>query len=629
MEKRIKELVKEIKKHKSLYYKGTPEIDDESFDKLEDELKKIDPNNKILKTIGSKTTRDEKVKHDKKMLSLNKEYNIDSLKDWINEKPVFALFKIDGSACSLIYKNGEFSLAKTRGNGEIGANITSSCKFLQDIPNLISEMSDVEIRGEVFCTIDNFNKLCLEMEKRGLDKPKSPRNVVAGVLGRKDHKDLTSFFSFFAFELLSDKDLNEDLKHDSLLKLGFKTPPSQLIMDNSQVESFLEKTKEYMKNGAYLIDGAVFSINDVKEQKKMGYTSHHPKYKIAFKFQSEGTITKLNDIVWQISRFGVYTPVGIVEPVEVDGATISKVTLHNLKTVELFNLKNGDLIKIVRSGEVIPKFLEVVHSSNNKIDIPSECEYCGHQLSSDDVRLICHNINCSGRHAEYILNFVQKIGIDDLSDKRLEPMIKSKMITSIPDIYKITKKDLLTLPQTKDKLADKILFNINNSKNVDVVKFLASLNFVGGARKSTEELISQGYDSFEKLFNLKIDDLLEIDGFADKKANDYLESLQQNKLIIEELLKLGFNVTFPSKNSELLVGKTFCITGDVTIANNRKELEDLIKSNGGKCSSSVSSKTDFLICNEKSSSSKYKKAEELKIIILTEDEFEKKFFKIK
>lgn len=629
MGKRIKGLVKEIKKHKALYYNGTPEIDDESFDRLEDELKKIDPNNKILKTVGYNTSKGEKVRHEKKMLSLNKEYNIDSLKNWVNEKPVFALFKIDGSACSLIYKNGLFSLAKTRGNGEFGENITSSCKFLKDIPNEISDMSDLEIRGEVFCTIENFKKLCIEMDKRGLDKPKSPRNVVAGVLGRKDHKDLASFFSFFAFELLSDKDLNEDVKHENLFKLGFQTPPSNLIKNSEQLEDFIKKTKDFMSNGSYLIDGAVFSINDVQEQKKLGYTSHHPKYKMAFKFQSEGTTTKLNDIAWQISRFGVYTPVGIVEPVEVDGATISKVTLHNLKTVELYNLKKGDLIKIVRSGEVIPKFLEVVQSSNNKMDIPFKCEYCGNRLLSDDVRLVCDNLNCTGRHSEYILNFVQKIGIDDLSDKRLEPMIKSKMISSIPDIYKITKKDLLSLPQTKDKLADKILLNINNSKNVDIVKFLSSLNFVGGARKSTEELISQGYDSFEKLFNLKIDDLLEIDGFADKKANDYLESLNQNKIIIDELLKLGFNVMFPSKKSDVLVGKTFCITGDVKIANNRKEFEELIKSNGGKCSSSVSSKTDFLICNEKSSSSKYKKAEELKIQILTEEDFEAKFFKIK
>lgn len=626
---RIKLLESEVLKHKRLYYQGQKEIEDEEYDLLENELKKLDPKNPLLSMVGSDFFSGEKIKHNKKMLSLDKKYEFSELVSWRDDQELIAMFKVDGSSCSLIFQEGEFKLAKTRGDGEFGENITPACMYIPSIKKAVDDKEEVEIRGEVYCKKSRFIELCEEMQRRNLPIPKSPRNVVAGILGRKDHIDLAQYLDFLAFDYIIEKDFKYELEKIELLKKnGFELPSVEVINNEEELRAFLNETVIFMNNGNFLIDGAVFVINNVEKQLDLGYTGHHPKYKMAFKFQSEGTNTILNNIEWQISRFGVYTPVGIVEPVCLDGATINKVTLHNLKTVKLFNLKKGDEIKIVRSGEVIPKFLEVIKPSNNELEIPKKCYFCENKLIEEEVRLICDNKDCTGRHGGYILNFIKKIGIEDLSEKRLEPMMELGMITCIPDIYRLTKEQLLTLPQTKEKLASKILENIEKSKKVNIIKFLSSLNFVGGAKKNTELLLEEGFDSFDKIFELKEEDLLSIKGFAKKKASDFLNSLHENKDLIMELLELGFQVEFPKKEGNSLSGLMFCITGDVHIASNRKTLETLIKNNGGKTSSSVSSKTNYLICNQKSSSSKYKKAEELGIQILTEEDFEEMFIKI-
>lgn len=631
MKERIELLSNEILKHKRLYYEGRHEIEDDEYDRLEDELRKLDPENPVLKMVGSDFFSKEKVKHTKKMLSLDKKYKIEELSSWLEDHEVIGMFKVDGSSSSLIYKDGNLTLAKTRGNGEYGENISSPVFFIPSVVNETDLKEDFEVRGEIYCTREKFERLSKEMVSRGIDKPKSIRNVVAGILGRKDHVDLAKFLDFKAFDILRESDPEKEIEKINLLEgLGFETPNVSTMKDKIELGSFLANVKDFMENGDYLIDGAVLVYNDVKTQKEKGYTSHHPKYKMAFKFQSEGSVTVLNDIDWQISRFGVYTPVGLVEPVEVDGATISKVTLHNLKTVKLFNLKKGDTIKIVRSGEVIPKFLEVIEPSDNELKYPSNCKFCNSKLIEDDVRLTCENEDCEGRHSGYILNFVKKIGIDDLSDKRLDPMIELGMINTIPDLYRLTKEDLLSLPQTQEKLANKILKNINESKNVNIIKFLSSLNFKGGAKKNTELILDSGVNSFESLFKITEEELLEIKGFAKKKAEDYIASLHKNRELINELLELGFNVEWPSneKSSSTLEGLIFCITGDLEIAENRKALENLIKDNGGKTSSSVSKNTNYLICNNESSSSKYKKSQSLDVPIITEKDFEKMFLKI-
>lgn len=623
---RIKELSELILKHKDLYYSGKKEIEDEEYDALEKELSKLDPENYSLKVVGSVFFDGEKVKHEKKMLSLEKTYIEDIMLKWREDNVLIGTYKVDGNSASLVYNDGSFTIAKTRGDGEFGENISSQVVHISTIPKTIKTKNKVEVRGEIYCSMENFAKLAEEMVKRGIDKPKSERNIVAGILGRKDHKDLASYLSFFAFDYLSDEEAtSEESKMKKLKDEKFILPMMKKISSDKDLQEFIKQTQSFMENGEYLIDGAVLTINDISKQEELGYTSHHPKYKLAFKFEGEVKETKIVDINWQISRFGVLTPVGEIEPVELAGATITNVTLHNLRTVKLFDLKKGDTIKIIRSGEVIPKFLSVVNSLDKELEVPTVCEFCNNGLVHEDVRLICPNSDCSGRHEEYILNFIHSIGIDDLSEKRLKNMMQLNLVKTIPDLYRITEEDMKKLPKTQEKMARKIVKNIEKSKQVNLIKFLSSLSFAGGARRTTELVLENGVKTFADLFNLKEESLVEIKGLAKKKASDYVDSIQANKDLINELLELGFEVEFPKSSGDLLKGKTFCITGEINIAESRKSLENIIKSNGGACSSSVSKKTDYLVCNEESSSSKYVSAKGLGIKIITEEEFQKEF----
>ena len=623
---RIQELAKEILKHKRLYYSGKKEIEDEEYDAMELELKNLDPKNPVLSVVGSDFFEGEKVKHETKMLSLDKTYVEEDLEKWMGKHNLIATYKIDGNSSSLIYENGQLTLAKTRGDGEYGEKITNQVFYIPSVPKSISKENKIEVRGEIYCSHEKFELLVEEMVSRGIDRPKSERNIVAGILGRKDHRDLAEYLDFFAFDYLSDEEIEtEENKCNKLKELNFTLPPMKKITNKKELKDFVRQTEDFMTEGSYLIDGAVFSYNSLEEQEKAGFTGHHPKFKIAFKFLGEVKETKLVDIHWHISRFGVLTPVGEVEPVELAGATITNVTLHNLKNIKTFNLKKGDTVKIIRSGEVIPKFLSVVKLSKNKMEIPSNCFVCGTKLVQEDVRLMCHNENCAGRHEEYILHFIKKIGIDDLSEKRLKVMMAKGLVTDVPSLYRLTEAQLLELPNTKEKLAKKIIANIEKSKKVNIIKFLSSLNFVGGARKNTELVLENGVSSFEDLYKLTVDDLLKIKGFAKKKATDYVESIQSNKDLIDELLTLGFDVEFPEKAGDTLKGYSFCITGEVRVAKNRKELEKFIKSLGGSAGSSVSSKTNYLICNEESNSSKYTKAQSLGVEIITEEQFQEIF----
>lgn len=621
---RVKELELEIIKHKNLYYQGKPEISDFEYDGLEDELRELDPKNEVLLMVGSANFKSEKIEHDQKMLSLNKTYKVDDLLSWADKKPVISTFKIDGSSCSLIYKKGRFEVAKTRGDGKFGENISNKILCIEHVPKILdSYKHDFEIRGEVYCREDDFIHLSQEMQKMGLEKPTSQRNIVAGLLGRKENIELSRYLSFQAFELISDdiKLKSEEDKFHTLQKFGFETPDFFINKNKKDFENRLHEAKAFMSEGDYLIDGLVFSFNDLKLHDQLGETAHHPRYKMAFKFQGETKNTKIRSLSWQVSRNGILTPVANVEPVELSGAKVSRVTLHNYGMVKQFELKSGDEIEIVRSGEVIPKFLGVVKASSKPFEVPEKCPSCDEKIFIDDIRLLCKNDVCPDKVKDEILNFIQKIGIDDLSGKRLEEMIKAGLVTDIPSIYDLTREQLMTLDKVKDKLADKIISNIEKSKSVDVITFLSSLGITGGAFNKCEKVVNYGHDTVEKVMALTVEELSQIESFAEKSATEFVTSLQSKKNIVNKLLSKGFNFkTREVKTDTAIAGKKFCITGNLTMK--RSELQKMIKENGGVAVSSVSKATDYLITNDtESSSSKFKKAKELNISIINESKF--------
>lgn len=617
------QLEKEILKHKNLYYQGKPEISDVEYDKLEDQLRKINPESEILSFVGSEYFQGEKVEHEKKMLSLNKTYKIEELLKWAGKEKVVSTLKIDGSSCSVVYENGKMLIAKTRGDGKFGEKISNKVLVIGNVPKNVNEKRKFEVRGEIYCTEDAFFKLSKEMVARGLEKPTSQRNIVAGLLGRKENIDLAAYLSFQAFELISEEVALKDEveKFKVLNELGFETPEVVMHSKEKDYKETLKDAQDFMANGHYLIDGIVFSFNNLDLHKSMGETAHHPRYKMAFKFQGDVKETKIKSISWQVSRNGILTPVGNVEPVELSGAKVSRVTLHNYGLVKQFQLKSGDTIKIVRSGEVIPKFLEVVNESDKDFEIPQKCPSCGEPIYEEDIRLICKNVLCPDKVKDEILNFVKKIGIDDLSSKRIEEFIKAGLITDMPSLYDIKVEQLLKLDKVKDKLANKIVNNIKASLEVDLITFLSSLGISGGAYNKCEKVVTGGFNTIEKIQNMKSEDLMGLEGFAEKSSEDFVNSIKSKKKLINTLLKKGFDFKeVKSNSSESLAGIKFCITG--TLSMKRSDLQKLIKTNGGQAVSSVTSNTNYLITNDtESSSSKFKKAKELGIPIINETKF--------
>ena len=532
---RIQELERLILYHKELYYRGKAEISDEAYDKLEDELKKLDAENPILKLVGHmQVDSNLKVAHQKKMLSLDKTYEEKDLYKWIDKEDVISIFKIDGSSCSLIYKEGHLVMAKTRGDGSFGENITKKAMFIADIPKAIPIQDEIEVRGEIFCIEANFFHLSREMEKLGLEKPTSQRNIVAGLLGRKENIQLASYLSFKAFDLINEqKYKKEQQKLDKLQEIGFSLPEFEIHKSKKDVEKRIQEAKDFMVKGDYLVDGLVFIYDDLKLHAELGETSHHPRYKIAFKFAGDTKVTEIKKIEWGVSRNGTLTPVAMVEPVELSGAMISRVTLHNFGMVQNFELKSGDKIEIIRSGEVIPKFLGIVEKSQGHFTYPKHCPSCKNKLIVQDIWLYCENLNCPAKVKEEILNYIQKSGIDDLSDKRLDEMMGKGLVETIPDIYKLKVDDFLILDKVKDKLATKMYENIQKSLDQTLAQFISAIGVEGVSITKSEKIIAQGYNTIEKIMALDLDKMMKIEGFAEKSSQTFIESIKLKKDLIK------------------------------------------------------------------------------------------------
>jgi len=623
---KVQELEQKILRHKELYYKGSPEISDEAFDKLESQLRDIDPKNPVLQMVGyeAKDTTN-KVPHQRKMLSLDKTYSEEELKKWIDDKPVVSVFKIDGSSCSLIYENGHLAMAKTRGDGVQGENIFKKTIYLSDIPKSVPDHSSFEVRGEIYCTEIQFVHLTQEMKSLELEPPSSQRNIVAGLLGRKENIHLAKFLSFKAFDLISDTNFSkEHQKLDALKQIGFDIPEYEIHKSGVDLQARIKEAKDFMAKGDYLIDGLVVVYDDVKIHTELGETSHHPRYKIAFKFAGDTKNTTINEIEWGVSRNGRLTPVALVEPVELSGAMIGRVTLHNFGIVRSFELKPGDTIEIIRSGEVIPKFLGVVTRTKGDFQYPQQCPCCATSVRIDDIWLYCPNDLCPAKVKEEILNYVHKAGIDDISDKRLEEMISKGIVDHIPDLYRLKVDDFLLLDKVKEKLATKMHENIQKTKTQNLAQFISAIGIEGVSVAKSEKIIAQGFNTLGKILDLNLEKMLLIEGFAEKSSTDILRSLNKKRALIEELVSLGVQV----KADEIatgegpLSGMKFCITGE--LSSPRIEIEKLIKKNGGVMVSSVSKNTSYLLTNEEeSSSSKFVKAKSLGVPVISEVQLHK------
>lgn len=644
---KVKKLEKEIIRHRILYYQGNAEISDREYDNLEKELKELDPNNYLFNEVGFNITTStfEKKEHSTPMLSLDKAYLLEEMENWTknwNEKEQYSVgIKIDGFAISLIYElnnqqNNEFIYnlkhGITRGNGKIGENISENVKMIQDIPHQIqfknvnlfkNPPQEIEIRGEIYMKKDVFKQL---IEEKLIEENSRLRNIAPGSVRQKNplitkRRNL----NFFAYNLLNINFPKFSDKVQFIKELNIPVVPQILIRKN-QFKKIYEKFVEQKNKFPFNIDGVVFRIDCEKLYESAGTTGHHPKGSIAWKFEAETEISKLQDVRWQTTRTGLINPVAMYEPVEVDGAILTQATLHNLSFIEELNIKIGSEIEVARQGGVIPKILRVVKSSPNdkEIEIPKLCPSCkektkisiNHSSMNKTKTLHCTNLNCSAILKDKIHHFCSVLDIAGVSYSTIDKLFEEKLVKQPSDIFKLKLSDLLKLEGFKKRSSEKILQSIEKSKSQPFNIFLRSLG-INGLGKTLSATLADKYDNLDIIVQTLITDADKIDGISEEMADKIVQEIDNMRPEIEELQKF---IKIEKKNvtGTALNGKTFCITG--TLSKGRGEFEKIIKENGGMTSSSVSKKIDYLLCGE-NAGSKLDKAKSLNIEVLNENEF--------
>jgi len=629
----IQSLVESIIRHRRLYTAGTPEISDLDYDQLETQLYALAPHHPLLQAVGTAPTQEEgKIFHRMPMLSLAKTYALEDLRTWAEGRPVVGTWKIDGVSLSLLYEKGRLLQAKTRGDGQWGENATEKAIWIPECLSVLPAGDTWEIRGELYCTESSFSHLLLEMERLGLEVPTSPRNIVAGILGRKQHVSLARFFSFFAFDAIKGADTRpfatETEKYQWLQHQGFSTPFHETLSTDIEMPAFIEKVRMQAAEGEIPIDGVVFTLDEAALQETLGATSHHPRYKLAFKWQGEVAVSTIVEILWATSRLGVVTPVARIEPVTLSGAQISNVTLHNAAHVQAFHLKAGDRIEIIRSGEVIPKFLRVVTSQSGETSLPTACPSCQQSLVFDDIRLCCTHLDCPAQAMGRILNWIRCVDIEDLSEKRLQALMDRGLVRSISDLYRLTLADFLSLPLTKEKMASKLLAHVQKTRRLSYAQFLTGLG-IGGMGAVSWEKIGAVYPTVEALQEATAEGLAAIKGFAEKTAQQIVSGLQDRREEIAQLQALGMEIESPIPSVAKegpLSGQSFVLTG--TLSRPRKEIETAIQQAGGRVVSAVSGSLTALIVEDPTSkSTKANAARTLHIPMWTEVDLWKKLGK--
>lgn len=658
MKERIDELIKILEEANYNYHVlDNPTITDQEYDSLFRELQILEEKYPELVREDSPTHRVggvvldgfNKVTHSIPMMSLGDIFNEEEIvafdsrikKEGINPSYVCEL-KIDGLSVSLHYEKGILKTAATRGNGTIGEDITNNVKTIKSIPLKLKEEIDIEVRGEIYMSKDTLKKLNEEREKKGEPLLQNCRNAAAGSIRQLDSKVAASRkLDSWIYHLPNPEDYGIKTQWESLefmKKLGFKTNPNNLLVtDVNGILAYIDAKGKERPSLEYDIDGVVIKVNNISEQKQLGFTAHHPKWAIAYKFPAEQVLTKLTDIIFTVGRTGQITPNAVLEPVIVAGSTISRATLHNEDYVINKDLKIGDIVSIHKAGDVIPEVVEAIKErrtgKEKEFKMIDTCPMCGSTLIRKEGQAdwFCMNDNCPARNIEKLCHFVSRkaMNIDGLGDKIIEDFFNLKYISDITDIYKLDKyrEELIELEGYGNKSIDNLLEAINNSKSNSLERLLFGLGIPNVGEK-TAKVLAMLYEDLDKLINASFDELNSIPDIGDIIAQSIVDFFndERNLKIINELKNIGVNTLYTGpkvEKNDNFYNKTFVITGTLT-KYTRDEVEEKIELLGGKTSSSVSKKTYAVIVGE-NPGSKYTKAQELNIPIWSEDDLEEKF----
>lgn len=643
--KRIKYLVKQLNEYRDSYYnEARPVVSDAAYDKLFDELSELEKETGVVyansptQTVGYVVKSElEKVKHSHPMLSLDKTKSVDDLVKFAGGKDCILSLKMDGLTCLLTYENGELVQGETRGDGEVGELITHNAKVFDNIPLTIDYKGHFEIEGEAIITYDDFNKIneFLSDDK----KYKNPRNLASGSVRQLDSKIASQrHIKFIAWKVPTEVASNSFINRlQYAAELGFDTVPFLPIRGNSNAEFInivIEQLQRRANEKSFPIDGLVATYNDITYGESLGMTGHHPKHSIAFKFYDEEVETVLKNIEWSMGKTGSLTPVAIFDPVEIDGTMVERASLHNVSILTKLDLQIGDTIIVYKANQIIPQVKENLSAKDREsayIRIPSQCPVCESSTQivkeNDSEVLMCTNPHCKGKLLGRVSHFVSKKGMDisGLSEETIKKFIELGWIAEITDVYNLEQHydRLSTMSGFGRKSVDKLRKSIENSKTVRLDKFITSLSIPGIGTSQSRELVKvfNTWDDFRDA-SVGCYNFTQIDGFGDVLNKNIHSWFKDMCDIADKLASLmTFKVEGKQNADNSLDGKSFVVTGKVFRFKNRDEIKSEIEKHGGKVTSSVTKSTYALINNDiESNSSKNKKAKELGVQIINEDQ---------
>ena len=631
------------------YYSGNPIMDDDIYDARLKDLQDFEKetgmvfSNSPSVNVGAKVlTELNEVTHTSPMLSLDKCHNVNELLKFINNKETVASIKLDGLTCRLTYKDGRLALAETRGNGIVGSDITEHVKQFLNVPMKIQKDDVYIIDGEAIILDEDFS----EINQNG--EYKNSRNLASGTLSVLDTslvaKRRMRFYGWNVVEGGSNS-LKDNLAEAKLL--GFDIVPHWFNGNNSyalnpdNLQSNIDYVFEYARDNGYPHDGVVFKYNDVEYGKSLGNTSHHFRDGIAYKAKDAVYRTKLLDIEWGCGKSGLLTPVAVFEPVDIDGSTISRSTIHNVSILTKLDLHIGDTIEIYKANSVIPAIKRNVSSDERMalgkefdyIALPTYCPECGGltklETENSSTVLVCTNDNCNGKLLGKLTHFVSKnaINVDGMSESTIEKFIELGWLTCFEDIYRLKSytSEMINLEGFGEKSVKKLLKSIKMSRDTTLDRFIYSLSIplIGrSASKTISKYFNGDFDRFCKECCLSEFDFTVLDDFGEAMNDSINDYIEKNVVMIGNLAKeMYFEKPKIVSGSNSLAGKVFCITGSLNHFVNRDEAKEKIEAAGGKVSGSVSAKTSYLVNNDTASTSgKNKKAKELNIPIISEEE---------
>lgn len=638
---RMKELIDILNKAASVYYQGKDEImSNFEYDRMYDELSALEKESGLV-LAGSPTQKVgyevlselPKQTHPSPMLSLDKTKQVDELSSWLGGKEGILSWKMDGLTVVLTYENGKLLNAVTRGNGVVGEVITNNAKVFKNLPVNIPFKGRMVLRGEAIITYSEFKKINALLSEE--EQYKNPRNLCSGSV-RQLNNEITAKrnVELYAFTLVEAEGVDfknsQQNKMEFMKEQGFQTVEYKIVTAKNIYET-VEWFSEKVKTNDFPSDGLVLLYDDISYGESLGSTAKFPRNAIAFKWADETAQTKLTEVEWSASRTGLINPVAIFEPVELEGTTVSRASVHNISIVKELKLGIGDTIEVYKANMIIPQIAQNLTKSGS-LEIPDKCPVCGEKTSihkENDVEvLFCENPDCLAKKIKSISLFVSRdaMNIDGMSEATIEKFISKGFLHELADLFKLNryKDEIISMDGFGEKSYEKLVKAAETAKITTTAKFIYSLGIANIGLSNAKMVCKAFSNDFEKIRHASIDELVEIDGVGEIIAESFVKFFanENNNHMVDDLLDIVTLEDEENDNANDMEGMNFVITGSVNHFSNRSEVKELIEGRGGKVTGSVTSKTKYLINNDSTSnSSKNKKAKELGVQIITEDEF--------